>query len=764
MYGDISVLEQTDITKNAEVFLVDPRKIVNDRCTRTSLARNIAVIKESIQKNGYLGTHMISCRLATAPEIEQFYKNPPYRYSGERACAIAKNCMKEEHRDGHVYAYDGLIRKGAVLELLEEDFLKTGFRMNGFLLPHLPKHEEIAYSLSCNVSNEYCVPLTVLAILVSCYEFDCAVNADRTDTKKWRSAAEVSRKMVALSFSNIRTETARRRMAETRRQYLSVSRRLPLCVIEYFKHLLETDEGCLQVAFTTANLKAIPLRLLELEALCLVKRMVKFYENGLPSPKPIHKDQVLPEVINLRRALSEISKLLRSCDYEKLPPELEPLVTSLRETQLLDKELVENANLEKLLPSLVDGCRNLVPGGSNRIAVAEKNILASQKPNENCENVAENLHSQETKPLDETETDGADNVEEIANTTGVETGGGEDSSHSEDTFVETTETLLERYLPDGWLMVNSTFETFAKSHQAWPRVEGRADLVIMELPREEEGHLYLSSLVRHAGIAMNPKGVAHVFCTFVQWGLIFQACREMNLTMMRFPMLYIGDSRKVKKRTLTQHPQNNCECAAVFWRASEQERLKHHFSTKAKYPPSLTAPWTNTVTNVVNEKRKVTKEDGTKVNIEVRSQALGCFLLEQWCKPAGFCYNPLANKMSFAKSCLDLGVEYVAIDEREEDFSFGVECVVENIKGHKSKRTRMNRTDKDRYNSMDDVCGVGEQLCRRYGPSMTFKCICGKQMHDLCDWPSLMSKASGEELEGRSVCSRECYEKEGKEN
>lgn len=366
-----------DITKDAPVIRVDPAKIVNEFGCRPVLGHHIHVVKTSMKRNPAVSNNLVSVRTATVPEIEAFFKRV-HQYSDEKAAAVAKSTQEQENAGGYLYAYDGHIRKFSALELIEENFFKPGFRFKGLLLRHLSRDEEIAYSLACNASNDAAIALTPVDNLLLCHEYDLVVNKGRNGNQKWISAVEVSKKMVSVQSSDATSEDAMKGIAETRRQYLSVSRRLPKQVMKYFQDLVSTDAKGLQGAFTIANLKAIKKTVPEEQILCLVKRMAKYYETCLPSPKPMHKNQVPTELVNIGRALGQVSRFMEMCEFESMPVELDKLVHSMTNTQVLDKELTENANKDILFPPLARLCEERVPGGTNRIALGESNILASQ--------------------------------------------------------------------------------------------------------------------------------------------------------------------------------------------------------------------------------------------------------------------------------------------------------------------------------------------------------------------------------------------------
>ena len=241
-------------SQDASVTSIDPKKVVNSFCTRPVLNRNIKVLSSSIELNGCQSSKFVSGRIATYPEICNFYTQDPFSYSEEKAREIASTAMKDEEAGGHTYLYDGHLRKYAVLELMKSKKLKLSFRLPCLLGRYLNDEEEIAFSISCNAVNEFAVPLSPLTLLMRCHAFDEAANSSRS---KRLSATDVAKRMVQFSSSDMLASSAKAKLAETRRQYLSISRRLQSPTVEFFNILLETDEAGLERAFNVSNLKAI---------------------------------------------------------------------------------------------------------------------------------------------------------------------------------------------------------------------------------------------------------------------------------------------------------------------------------------------------------------------------------------------------------------------------------------------------------------------------------------------------------------------------
>lgn len=73
------------------------KKIVKEFCTRPVLSKHRDLIKSAIKEHGYNGSHLISCRSATFPEIQVFYQRPPYGYSEEKSASVATTAMQQEN-------------------------------------------------------------------------------------------------------------------------------------------------------------------------------------------------------------------------------------------------------------------------------------------------------------------------------------------------------------------------------------------------------------------------------------------------------------------------------------------------------------------------------------------------------------------------------------------------------------------------------------------------------------------------------------------
>ena len=657
-------------TEEATLVRVDPKKIINSFCTRPVLKRNVKVLSSSIEQNGYERSRWLIGRVATCPEIKAFYQREPFCYSEEKAGEVATSAMKSERANGHTYLYDGHLRKYAVLELLEAGKMEKDFRLPCLIGRHLTDEEEIAFSISCNAVNEYSVPLSPLALLIRCFEFDQTVNDDRP---KLLPASDVAKRMVHFSSTNMIANKHRARMAETRRQYLSVSRRLLPPTVDYFRQLLFTDEAGLERAFNIANLKSIPKKLSEMDQLSLAKRMTKAYENSLPTKKPISASEVAGQIVQIRRAGIEVQKFLSKCGYDELPSQLQRIVSTMRDTQQLDVELTHNSNLDALFKPLVEVCKNVVPGGTNHLSLAEAGEVSMERNESDggMGSVSKTILYPEDEVNDEDLVNSCQQRESLSvveerslppSSTQLSDQGGYESTSprcSEMSDIEKAHSLFGASV----YLENQSPAQFSTGNDNWTLVEGKADFVVMCLPTEVTASEMIDKIIKHAGMAMKETGVAHVFCSHLQFSLIYQSVTSNHMTMLAYPMIYINDAKKVRKRTLTKCPQDNSQCAAIFWRHAESRR-KPHFSAAKSYIHSQTPAWTNTVTHVSPSWEKF----GTK-RIRSYDYDLTKSILSQWCRPGGICYNPLANSFSFVTACVDLGISYIGLQEDEEMFS-----------------------------------------------------------------------------------------------
>lgn len=91
-------------TSHVAIVDVDPRYIVNEYCLRPVLASDKETVRRGFLKTGYLSSNLLSCRYATAPEMESFYMRAPYKYSNEKASEVTRSQMRREDSGGHFIA------------------------------------------------------------------------------------------------------------------------------------------------------------------------------------------------------------------------------------------------------------------------------------------------------------------------------------------------------------------------------------------------------------------------------------------------------------------------------------------------------------------------------------------------------------------------------------------------------------------------------------------------------------------------------------
>lgn len=314
----------------------------------------------------------------------------------------------------------------------------------------------------------------------------------------------------------------------------------------------------------------------------------------------------------------------------------------------------------------------------------------------------------------------------------------------------------ERILPQGWKLVKSSFEAFATQNDDWKCVQGKVDLVLMQLPPEENNKTKIKEAVRHAGVSMKLKGVAHVFCTHLQFAKVCEAAMAEGMDAMKYPMIYVEEPSTTKKRTLKQRPQENSKPAAVFWR-SPDPGTKHYFSSDSKYSPSSTPAWTNSVTNVLPPSEKPKGLRRSNATFQDWNKEVISFILKQWCQPAGLCYNPLPGPMGAALACYDLGIQYVGVEEDDVLFEAGAQRLFDYIRltSTNSKRRRLDA----HMPKVDGSCSIGQNLCLYKNLETTYNCQgCSKPMHDLCDYAKIFKKVPLEDRELVSACSQKCFE------
>lgn len=356
---------------------IDPRKIVNQWYSRPILLRDEHIVREGFLQNGYVSTYLISCRVATVPEIQKFFEKEPHGYTSQKAAEVARTVMRGDttrKAGDYRFCYDGHIRKSVSIQLMNEGALQKDFKLKSELVMSMPVQDEIAYGLSRNAPHSFCVPLSFLATLLRCHDYDVELNIWlRKRRQKCLSATEVARRLVSSTTKGFQDDKAMKKRTETKRQILGISRKLPSSTVEFLRKFICNDEEGLQMAFTLANMRAVPRTLTEEEFLMLMKRFIRYYQDCLPSPKPLLPKDVSTQVIHLRRAIEELEKFKKLCEYDEIPNEMHTVAERITATQMLDLEMQENAFSKALLLPLETACRNLVPNGTNHLEIARKN-------------------------------------------------------------------------------------------------------------------------------------------------------------------------------------------------------------------------------------------------------------------------------------------------------------------------------------------------------------------------------------------------------
>ena len=186
--------------------------------------------------------------------------------------------------------------------------------------------------------------------------------------------------------------------------------------------------------------------------------------------------------------------------------------------------------------------------------------------------------------------------------------------------------------------------------------------------------------------------------------------------MMKHPMLYIQNPSKIKKKILSQHPQESGFIAAVFWRSPDR-RQKHHYSYTKGRGSSTLPPWVNCVTNVHQSRNPLCCEQGKILKVRDMEKDLSVSILEHWCKPARLCYNPRAGSMSMALPCLDLGIQYIALEHDSEIFRAAKRRLVACVQEQAFKRRKLERCSrggiKETNNENENegmFCGLGRSI------------------------------------------------------
>ena len=141
--GSIVVMKGSgsESTGDTVTEFVDPCKIVNLWYSRPILSRDEDIVREGFLKNGYISTYLISCRVATVPEIQLLFEREPHCYTPEKAAEVARAVIREEtdgRAGGYRFCYDGHIRKRVAIQLVEEGVLIKDFKLKGELVMSMP--------------------------------------------------------------------------------------------------------------------------------------------------------------------------------------------------------------------------------------------------------------------------------------------------------------------------------------------------------------------------------------------------------------------------------------------------------------------------------------------------------------------------------------------------------------------------------------------------------------------------------------------------
>ncbi len=323
-----------------EIIAFDPRLIVNTRCVRPVTAYHVRFLRDGFLRNGYVAANLITCRTPTAREISDFYTREPYLCQRFEAEERAQAELKKPDAGGHVYCIDGLHRRKVALDLMERQEYSEDFRLWGRLVRNLSAEKEIALSIALNSSNEYNIRLSPCSLVLQCNRYDTVVNS--SEKSKALSAAEVGRRMVQCTGNETQqSEKNVKAMAETRRQVIGISRKLPIGALKYLDSLQETNPKNAEAAFTIANLKAVPKHLTDEEAVSLLKRMNNFYKTQIPVPKSMPPHEVRENAACVHQAIKAIESFKTLCEYTALPRELEHLAAQMKYTDKHDNSLAD---------------------------------------------------------------------------------------------------------------------------------------------------------------------------------------------------------------------------------------------------------------------------------------------------------------------------------------------------------------------------------------------------------------------------------------
>ena len=121
--------------------------------------------------------------------------------------------------------------------------------------------------------------------------------------------------------------------------------------------------------------------------------------------------------------------------------------------------------------------------------------------------------------------------------------------------------------------------------------------------------------------------------------------------------------------------------------------------------------------------------------------------------------------MSMGLACLDLGIQYVALEHVLQIFRAAKRRLLTSVQDQALKRRKLERCSRGRIKETDSetgkegrFCGIGEKHCRFPGLEPSFSCkACRVGMHDLCDWAKVVKNISVESREMVAVCSEKCF-------
>ncbi len=691
---------------DADIVQIDPRLIVNSYGARPVTSYHVNRMKDVFRKNGYVSGSLITCRFPTAREISAFYREAPHCLSATDAEKRAQEVLKKPGGSGHFYCIDGLHRTKVALELIEEKAFQEGFRLFGRVVKDLGKEYEIALSISLNSSNDYCIKLSACALVLQCSKYDEIVN--NNGRKKTFSAAEVARRMVQCGGTDKSlSDKTVGAMAETRRQVIGISRKLPSLALQYLEEVQSTNPTDAESAFTISNLKAVPKPLAPEVAVSLLKRLHHFYKTQIPNPKAMAPNQVKGTCFYASRAIKAVEKFMNLCEYSRLPAELEHIADQMKNTNKHDQALSDfSYEGDVLYEDIVQECEKKVPGGAAKIMIARRKILSNRRgytgngnhcPKDVCsyEESAETdkecgvasavEDEQNSKYPPENNTSNFDVRAKFKNYSKIslsrhkpklipvskdqeisDQGTISDPLRRSDSKSVSVDNLVDD-LPPGWLLFQSSFQDFSRNHKEWNDVvETCADFVIFDLDKSEKNQDNIDAIVRHVGAALRVTGACHAFCTIAQFSKILESAGKLGLLTISTPLIYVADASKTRRLTYTLQPQDICEYAAVFFKPSTKRGEKHYFSAEQEYDHSTTPAWTNVTSNILPSRSRLLYANGTACRGAERSKELYKHILRQWCRPGGLCYHLFAGSMSVGLAAYELGIKYVAIEEEKQ--------------------------------------------------------------------------------------------------